>query len=97
MLVDSEKDRLNSINYQLMTTMFQESMQAKWHTWEHYIIDVIYGGRPVILRYFPMEVKAFYIPVIKSETCDRVNGYDLLTPYIDEVVGGSQIINRSCG
>ena len=61
---------------------------------EHYITDVIYKGRPVFLRFFPKKVKAFYMPLIQTDKGDveRVNGYDLLLPYIGEVVGGSQRI-----
>lgn len=61
---------------------------------EHYITDVIYSGKPVFVKFFPKKVKAFYMPIIKSETGDRVNNYDLLIPYIGEVVGGSQRIDN---
>ena len=62
---------------------------------EHYITDVLYGGRPVFLRFFPKKVKAFYMPLIQTtnDEIERVNGYDLLMPYIGEIVGGSQRID----
>jgi asparaginyl-tRNA synthetase len=60
---------------------------------EHYITDVIYKGKPVFVRFFPKKVKAFYMPIVSSETGDRVDGFDLLMPYIGEVVGGSMRVS----
>lgn len=60
---------------------------------EHYITDVMYEHRPVFLRFFPKKVKAFYMPLVQSDDVERVNGFDLLLPYIGEVVGGSQRID----
>lgn len=64
---------------------------------EYYITEVIYGGLPVFVRYFPKDIKAFYMPVIKEDSpsgVEHIDGYDLLFPYCGEVVGGSQRIHQ---
>jgi asparaginyl-tRNA synthetase len=67
---------------------------------EYYITSVIYKGLPTFVRYFPKQIKAFYMPVIKEDTLasklgvEHVDGYDLLFPYCGEVVGGSQRIDK---
>lgn len=67
---------------------------------EYYITQVIYEGLPTFVRYFPKEIKAFYMPVIQEDTpasrngVQHVDGYDLLFPYCGEVVGGSQRIDK---
>lgn len=61
---------------------------------ERYITEVIYDGLPVFVRYFPKEIKAFYMPVIdKGAEIEHVDCYDLLFPYVGEVVGGSQRVH----
>jgi asparaginyl-tRNA synthetase len=58
---------------------------------ERYITEVLFGGLPVFVKYFPKIVKAFYMPVIdESTTIEHVDCYDLLLPIIGEIVGGSQ-------
>jgi len=62
---------------------------------EFYITEVLFGGRPTFVRYYPKPIKAFYMPIVdeKSETgVEHVDCYDLLFPYVGEVVGGSQRI-----
>lgn len=71
---------------------------------EFYITEVLYDGTPTFVRYYPKAIKAFYMPVIDSSevvsagTSDSagveyVDCYDLLFPYVGEVVGGSQRID----
>jgi len=66
---------------------------------EYYISEVLFGGLPTFIRYFPKKIKAFYMPVIKEDTVasrmgiQHVEGYDLIFPYTGEVVGGSQRIH----
>lgn len=61
---------------------------------ERYITEVLYGGLPVFVKYFPKNVKAFYMPVIDPENeIQHVDCFDLLFPEIGEVVGGSQRIS----
>lgn len=57
---------------------------------EKYITQVLFDNMPVFVCYYPKKVKAFYMPTI-DET--HVDCYDLLFPYIGEVVGGSQRID----
>lgn len=67
---------------------------------EYYITEQLFGGRPTFVRFFPKKIKAFYMPVIKEDTeasrsgIEHVNGYDLLFPFVGEVVGGSQRIDN---
>lgn len=71
---------------------------------EFYITEVLYGGMPVFVRYYPKAIKAFYMPVMDSAkvqsaptdgsaSVEYVDCYDLLFPYVGEVVGGSQRID----
>jgi len=59
---------------------------------EKYITDVMFGGMPVFVCFFPFECKAFYMPIVnENEPIKRVSGFDLLMPNgAGEVVGGSQ-------
>lgn len=57
---------------------------------ERYITDVMCDGLPVFVTEYPWHIKAFYMKKKKGEYADC---YDLLFPYIGEVVGGSQRIN----
>lgn len=61
---------------------------------EHYITQM-YGDVPVFVRYYPKAIKAFYMPVIETREDDvpRVDCFDMLFPYIGEVVGGSTRIH----
>jgi len=63
---------------------------------EHYITDVLYGGQFVFVRHFPKKIKAFYMPVIDEddpiEGVEHVDNYDLLMPYLGEVIGASSRI-----
>lgn len=65
---------------------------------EHYITDVMYGGQLVFVRYFPKKIKAFYMPVINEEDpipdVEHVDNYDLLMPYLGEIVGASTRIDK---
>lgn len=61
---------------------------------EFYITQEIYGGYPVFVQHYPKKIKAFYMPVIEStDEVERVDCYDLLFPFVGEVVGGSQRIH----
>lgn len=66
---------------------------------EHYITDVLFGGKPVFVRYFPKEIKGFYMPIIQEEyeegepKIEHVDCYDMLMPGLGEVVGASQRIH----
>lgn len=58
---------------------------------ERYITEVLFGGMPVFVRYFPAKIKAFYMPKIdEGAEIEHVDGFDLIFPEIGEVVGGSQ-------
>lgn len=67
---------------------------------EYYISETLFKGRPTFVRYFPKKIKAFYMPVIKEDTeasrsgIEHVEGYDLIFPFVGEVVGGSQRIHN---
>ena len=58
---------------------------------EKYITEVICGGVPAFVRYYPAKIKAFYMPKI-NEGCEieRVDNFDLLIGSIGETAGGSQ-------
>lgn len=61
---------------------------------ERYITEVLFGGLPVFVRYYPKDIKAFYMPIVDSGSdIEHVDCYDLLFPYVGEVVGGSQRIS----
>ncbi len=73
---------------------------------EFYITEVLYNGTPTFVRYYPKDIKAFYMPIIDSaqvqsaptdgvgdSAVEYVDCYDLLFPYVGEVVGGSQRID----
>jgi aspartyl/asparaginyl-tRNA synthetase len=67
---------------------------------EFYITEVLYGGMPVFVRFYPKAIKAFYMPLVDSskvlsagDSVEYVDCYDLLFPYVGEVVGGSQRID----
>lgn len=63
---------------------------------ERYITEKIFNEVPVFVTEYPQKIKAFYMPVTdesKEEDIPRVHCYDLLFPYIGEVVGGSQRIH----
>lgn len=54
---------------------------------------------PVIIRYYPKNVKAFYMPVIGSfvendEVVEYVDCFDLIVPGVGELVGGSARIHE---
>lgn len=58
---------------------------------ERYITEVLFGGMPVFVRFFPAPIKSFYMPKIdEGADVEHVDGFDLLFPEIGEVVGGSQ-------
>lgn len=70
---------------------------------EKYITDVIAGGEPVILMYFPTKVKSFYMSLLpdeqesefaKSRGLHHVDCFDILVPRVGEIVGGSQREHR---
>lgn len=55
---------------------------------EKYIVDILYSGRPVAVRYFPSTVKSFYMPLMPDGK--HVDCFDILFPRVGEIVGGSQ-------
>jgi asparaginyl-tRNA synthetase len=58
---------------------------------ERYITEVLFGGMPVFVRFFPAPIKSFYMPKVDlGAEVEHVDGFDLLFPEIGEVVGGSQ-------
>ena len=62
---------------------------------ESYITDIIFEGMPTFVRYYPKKIKPFYMPVIEGNSdVEHVDCYDLLFPYIGEIVGGSQRIDN---
>ncbi|XP_072956669.1 asparagine--tRNA ligase, chloroplastic/mitochondrial [Typha angustifolia] len=55
---------------------------------ERYITEVAFGGRPVIIRDYPKEIKAFYMR--QNDDNKTVAAMDLLVPRVGELIGGSQ-------
>ncbi|KAK3127040.1 hypothetical protein QOZ80_7AG0567370 [Eleusine coracana subsp. coracana] len=55
---------------------------------ERYITEVAFGGRPVIIRDYPKEIKAFYMR--QNDDGRTVAAMDLLVPRVGELIGGSQ-------
>ncbi|WOL10517.1 asparagine--tRNA ligase, chloroplastic/mitochondrial isoform X2 [Canna indica] len=55
---------------------------------ERYITEIAFGGRPVIIRDYPKEIKAFYMR--QNDDGKTVAAMDLLVPRIGELIGGSQ-------
>ncbi|WVZ65951.1 hypothetical protein U9M48_015231 [Paspalum notatum var. saurae] len=55
---------------------------------ERYITEVVFGGRPVIIRDYPKEIKAFYMR--ENDDGKTVAAMDLLVPRVGELIGGSQ-------
>lgn len=55
---------------------------------ERYITEVVFGGRPVIIRDYPKEIKAFYMR--QNDDGKTVAAMDLLVPRVGELIGGSQ-------
>ncbi|KAG1362173.1 asparagine--tRNA ligase, cytoplasmic 1 [Cocos nucifera] len=55
---------------------------------ERYITEVAYAGRPVIIRDYPKEIKAFYMR--QNDDGKTVAAMDLLVPRVGELIGGSQ-------
>lgn len=61
---------------------------------ERYVAEVMFESNPVFITHYPKAVKAFYMPVVhKTEFGEFVDCFDLIFPYIGEVVGGSQRID----
>ena len=65
---------------------------------ENYITDILFGGIPVFVRFFPKKIKAFYMPVIKEDDVvdgiEHVDNYDLLFPHLGECIGASTRIDN---
>lgn len=60
---------------------------------ERYITENLFNGNFVFCCSFPKAIKPFYMPVIdKGAKVEHVDNYDLLCPFVGEVVGGSQRI-----
>lgn len=60
---------------------------------ERYITEKLYEGLPVFVTQYPKQIKAFYMQVVdKGSEVEHVDCFDLLFPYVGEVVGGSQRI-----
>ncbi|KAK9274675.1 hypothetical protein L1049_021926 [Liquidambar formosana] len=55
---------------------------------ERYITEQAFGGRPLIIRDYPKEIKAFYMRQNDDEK--TVAAMDLLVPRVGELIGGSQ-------
>uniref|UniRef100_A0ACD5UN98 Uncharacterized protein n=1 Tax=Avena sativa TaxID=4498 RepID=A0ACD5UN98_AVESA len=55
---------------------------------ERYITEVAFGGRPVIIRDYPKDIKAFYMR--QNDDGKTVAAMDLLVPRVGELIGGSQ-------
>jgi asparaginyl-tRNA synthetase len=54
---------------------------------------VMFGGSPVFVKWFPSDIKSFYMPVVEQDPgtsgISHADCFDLLFPIIGEVVGGS--------
>ncbi|KAL0727683.1 hypothetical protein Bca4012_023776 [Brassica carinata] len=55
---------------------------------ERYITEEAFGGRPVIIRDYPKEIKAFYMR--ENGDGKTVAAMDMLVPRVGELIGGSQ-------
>ncbi|CAH2078794.1 unnamed protein product [Thlaspi arvense] len=55
---------------------------------ERYITEEAFEGRPVIIRDYPKEIKAFYMR--ENDDGKTVAAMDMLVPRIGELIGGSQ-------
>ncbi|CAA7391606.1 unnamed protein product [Spirodela intermedia] len=55
---------------------------------ERYITEEAFGGRPVIIRDYPKDIKAFYMRA--NDDGKTVAAMDLLVPRVGELIGGSQ-------
>ncbi|ONK55735.1 uncharacterized protein A4U43_C10F460 [Asparagus officinalis] len=55
---------------------------------ERYITEDVFAGRPVIIRDYPKEIKAFYMR--QNDDGKTVAAMDLLVPRVGELIGGSQ-------
>ncbi|KAG2238991.1 hypothetical protein Bca52824_089851 [Brassica carinata] len=55
---------------------------------ERYITEEAFGGRPVIIRDYPKEIKAFYMR--GNDDGKTVAAMDMLVPRVGELIGGSQ-------
>lgn len=55
---------------------------------ERYITEEIFAGRPVIIRDYPKDIKAFYMR--QNDDGKTVAAMDLLVPRVGELIGGSQ-------
>lgn len=65
---------------------------------EKYLTDVKFL-HPVIVMRYPKAVKAFYMPVLnetleESRGVEHVDSFDILYPFVGELVGGSQRIHE---
>lgn len=61
---------------------------------ERYITDVLFDNMPVFVTKYPKNVKAFYMPVVETiNDVEYVDNYDLLFPFVGEIIGGSQRIH----
>ncbi|KAL0688800.1 hypothetical protein Bca4012_088477 [Brassica carinata] len=55
---------------------------------ERYITEEAFEGRPVIIRDYPKEIKAFYMR--ENDDGKTVAAMDMLVPRVGELIGGSQ-------
>ncbi|PKA46467.1 Asparagine--tRNA ligase, chloroplastic/mitochondrial [Apostasia shenzhenica] len=55
---------------------------------ERYITEEALGGRPVIIRDYPKDIKAFYMRL--NNDGQTVAAMDILVPKVGELIGGSQ-------
>lgn len=60
---------------------------------ERYITQIIFGGMPVKVKWYPSQIKSFYMPVVRNDPgthgVEHADCFDILFPYVGEVVGGS--------
>ncbi|KAI4315256.1 hypothetical protein L6164_028086 [Bauhinia variegata] len=55
---------------------------------ERFITEYAFGGRPVIIRDYPKDIKAFYMR--QNDDGKTVAAMDMLVPQVGELIGGSQ-------
>ncbi|KAG5414251.1 hypothetical protein IGI04_001818 [Brassica rapa subsp. trilocularis] len=55
---------------------------------ERYLTEEAFEGRPVIIRNYPKEIKAFYMR--ENDDGKTVAAMDMLVPRVGELIGGSQ-------
>ncbi|XP_074564686.1 asparagine--tRNA ligase, chloroplastic/mitochondrial isoform X2 [Curcuma longa] len=77
----------------LLSTKKKFEFPVKWgldlqSEHERYITEIAFAGRPVIIRDYPKEIKAFYMR--QNDDGKTVAAMDVLVPRVGELIGGSQ-------